>query len=73
MKWNVQKWNQKHGRQTTMVDMQKNAAELLRFMQDAQRYGLREEAAGQYAHLQALAREMRIARVEQRYAHVDIL
>jgi hypothetical protein len=56
-----------------MVDMQKNAVELLRYMQDAQRYGLREEAAGQYAHLQMIAHEMRIARVEQRYAHTDIL
>ena len=57
----------------SMINLNKQAAELLRYMQDAQRYGLREEAAGQYAHLQALAHEMRIARVEQRYAHVDIL
>jgi hypothetical protein len=56
-----------------MNNLNQKAAELLRYMQDAQRYGLREEAAGQYAHLQALAHEMRIARVEQRYAHVDIL
>ena len=56
-----------------MNNLNQKAAELLRYMQDAQRYGLREEAAGQYAHLQALAHEMRTARVEQRYAHTDIL
>lgn len=56
-----------------MINLNKQVAELLRYMQDAQRYGLREEAAGQYAHLQALAHKMRIARVEQRYAHADIL
>jgi hypothetical protein len=56
-----------------MITIGKQAAELLRYMQDAQRYGLREEAAGQYAHLQMIAHEMRIARIEQRYAHTDIL
>jgi len=56
-----------------MINLNKQAAELLRFMQDAQRYGLREEAAGQYAHLQMVAHEMRVAKMEQRYAHVDIL
>jgi len=57
----------------SMINLNKQAAELLRFMQDAQRYGLREEAAGQYAHLQMVAHEMRVAKMEQRYAHVDIL
>jgi len=56
-----------------MNDLNRTAAELLRYMQDAQRYGLREEAAGQYAHLQMIAHEMRIAKMEQCYAHVDVL
>jgi hypothetical protein len=56
-----------------MITVGKQAADLLRYMQDAQRYGLREEAAGQYAHLQALAQEMRVARMERGYAHTDVL
>jgi len=56
-----------------MIIAGKQAADLLRYMQDAQRYGLREEAAGQYAHLQALAHEMRVARTERSYAHTDML
>jgi hypothetical protein len=56
-----------------MITVGKQAAELLRYMQDAQRYGLREEAAGQYAHLQVLAHEMRAARMERSYAHTDML
>jgi len=57
----------------SMITVGKQAADLLRYMQDAQRYGLREEAAGQYAHLQALAHEMRVARMERSYAHTDVL
>ena len=56
-----------------MITVSKQAADLLRYMQDAQRYGLREEAARQYAHLQALAHEMRVARTERSYAHTDML